>query len=169
MAQGTFRGTSSLLLLLAIATTAGFLVWLYQRTGSLEENVTPVMEEAASDTAMAFSLERLRTAPDEVIGQTVDTDTVPVGRTLGRGVFTIALDDTLGYPVLMSSDLIQRGTTVYGGDRVVLEGRFFTLTDSIRAAWVERGAVDSVSADGIPRTPSFLLAESVDILGAGGG
>lgn len=168
MAQGTFRGTSSLLLLLAIATTAGFLVWLYQRTESLERGVTPVMEDTASDTVPAFSLAQLRTAPGEVVGRTVDTDTVAVDRTLGRGVFTFTLDDTLAYPVLMSSAMIERGTTVYGGDLVVIEGRFFTLNDSIRSAWLERGAVDAASAGEIPETPSFLLAESVDIVGAGG-
>lgn len=168
MALDTFRGTSSLLLLLAIATTAGFLVWLYQRTESMEQGVTPVTEDSVSGAPSEFSLERLRTAPGEVVGQSVSTDTVAVGGSLGRGVFTLRLNDTLSYPVLMSSDLIQRGTTVYGGDRVVLEGRFFTLTDSIRDAWVAGGAVDSGSSGEIPAMPSFLLAETVNIIGAGG-
>lgn len=162
MGRSGFAGTSSLLLLLALAAIGGFLFWLYSQAQSLDENVEPVMDDTTEATAP--TLESLATDPASAIGQETVLDTVVVADRLGRAVFSLRLDDTLTYPVLLEAAMIQRGVTVYGGDRITVGGRFYGLSDSIRGEWLSRGAVDSASADGVPDVESFLLADSVDIL-----
>ena len=81
--------------------------------------------------------------------------------------FSIALDDSTAYPVLLNSDWIVRfqaqQTRLYGGDFVLVHGRVFTLNDSIRGEWVSQGAVDQGMVVSLPRTSSFLLADSVEV------
>lgn len=162
MGRSGFAGTSSLLLLLALAAVGGFLFWLYSQAQSLEDNVEPVMDDTTEATAP--TLESLAADPSSAIGQEAVLDTVVVSDRLGRAVFSLRLDDTLTYPVLLEAAMIQRGLTVYGGDRITVGGQFYALSDSIRGEWLARGAVDSASADGVPDVASFLLADSVDIL-----
>jgi len=165
MARATFGGTSSLLMVIAVAVMGGFLYWLYDQAQSLDERVTPVMEDTASaEGESSVTLAMLRNDPGAVTGQNAALDSVEVASRLGRAVFSLSLDDTLSYPVLMENALIQRGMTVYGGDRVSVTGRIYTFNDSIRGEWLAGGAVDSASAAEVPVTPSFLLADSVDIL-----
>lgn len=164
MARSGFRGTSSLLMVLAVAAMGGFLYWLYIQAQSVERTVTPVTQDTAASTEEGVTLASLSSSPRAAIGKNAVLDSVEVGASLGRGVFTLAVADTMGYPVLLSRDMIQRGLTVYGGDRVTVGGRIYTLNDSIRQAWVGLGAVDSASADSIPKLASFLLADSVRIL-----
>lgn len=155
---------------LAIAAMGGFLFWLYSQAESLEEDVQPAMEDTTGAEAV-LTASSLAGDPGGAVGRTTTLDSLPVAGSLGRGVFTLSLpadtanpDSTIAYPVLMSRDLIQQGTAVYGGDRVSVHGRFYTLNDSIRSEWVNRGAVDSAAAGGIPSIASFMLADSVDIL-----
>lgn len=162
MGRSGFAGTSSLLLLLALAAVGGFLFWLYSQAQSLDEDVQPVMDDTTEATAP--TLESLAADPSSAIGQETVLDTVVVADRLGRAVFSLRLDDTLTYPVLLEAAMIQRGVTIYGGDRITVGGQFYPLSDSIRDEWLARGAVDSASADGVPDVGSFLLADSVDIL-----
>jgi hypothetical protein len=84
---------------------------------------------------------------------------------LGAGAFAMALSETVAYPVLLSSDAIQRlrmrNITLYGGDRVFVSGRVYTLNDSIRGEWVSQGAVEAGMAASIPGGSTFLLADSL--------
>lgn len=162
MGRSGFAGTSSLLLLLALAAIGGFLFWLYSQAQSLEEDVQPVMDDTTEATVP--TLESLAADPSSAIGEETILDTVVVADRLGRAVFSLRLNDTLTYPVLLEAAMIQRGLTVYGGDRITVGGQFYALSDSIRDEWLARGAVDSASADGVPDVASFLLADSVDIL-----
>ena len=86
---------------------------------------------------------------------------VGVSQSLGRGVVTVDLDGENQYPVLLSPDIIARGTTLNSGDRVTVYGQVYALNDSIRGAWVERQAVDRANASAIPETVSFVLADSL--------
>lgn len=164
MAGSGFRGTSTVLLVVALAATAGFLYWVYDQAQSLDQTVTPEMADTTSTDTTGTDAERLATSPEEVIGRDVTLDSLEVGGSLGRGVFTVSLNDSVDFPVLMGSELIQQGATVYAGDRVDLEGRVYTFNDSIRTEWVNRGAVDSASVEDLPSIPAFLLAGSLDIL-----
>lgn len=164
MAGSGFRGTSSVLLVVALAATAGFLYWVYDQAQSLDQTVTPEMADSTSTDTTGADAERLATSPEEVIGRDVTLDSLEVAGSLGRGVFTVSLNDTVDFPVLMGSGLIQQGATVYAGDRVDLEGRVYTFNDSIRTEWVNRGAVDSASVDDLPEVPAFLMAGSLNIL-----
>lgn len=157
------RGTTSLLLVVAVAATGGFLYWVYQQAQSTESSLQPSMRDTASATEQEITPELLATDLSAAIGRTAVLDSAEVGASLGRGVFTVSVSDTVAIPILMASELIQRGATVYGGDRVTVGGRFYTLNDSIRSAWVERGAVESGSADRIPAASAFMLADSLDI------
>lgn len=164
MAGSGFRGTSSVLLVVALAATAGFLYWVYDQAQSLDQTVTPEMADTTSTDTAGTDAERLATSPEEAIGQDVALDSLEVAGSLGRGVFTVSLNDTIDFPVLMGSQLIQQGATVYAGDRVDLEGRVYTFNDSIRTEWINRGAVDSASVEDLPQVPAFLLAGTLDIL-----
>jgi len=165
MARSGFRGSSSILLVVALAVMAGFFYWLYNQSQSLEQEVTPTMTDTTggggpSPITVAF----LGMHPDSAPGRSATLDSVKVASRLGRGVFTLSVNDTTVYPVLLGSQLIQKGTTVYQDDRINVGGQFYALNDSIRSEWVKRGAVDSASAGDIPATPSFLLADTVGIL-----
>lgn len=163
MASSNFRGTSSLLLVVAVAAMGGLFFWLYQQTRALDETVTPVTEDTAAGEGEGITLEELREAPRAAAGETGILNNVAVEEPLGRGVFTVQLDEELFYPVLMSTDLMAQGVQVYGGARVTVGGQFYVLTDSIRDQWLEGGAVDPEQAERLPEAESFLLADSVDI------
>lgn len=158
-----FRGTSSLLMVVAVAAMAGFLYWVYQEAQSVESSLQPAMEDTASATGASLTAASLAADPGGAVGRSAALDSVEVSQNLGRGVFTVSLNDTLTYPILMDAQLLQRGATVYGGDRVTVEGRFYTLTDSIVQEWVDRGAIDAESGEDVPAVASFMLADSLDI------
>lgn len=165
MAGSGFRGTSSVLLVVALAATAGFLYWVYDQAQSMDQAVSPEMADTASTGETGgFDAERLASSPEDAIGRDVALDSLEVSGSLGRGVFTVSLNDTTDFPVLMGGQLIQQGATVYAGDRVDLEGRIYTFNDSIRTEWVDRGAVDSASVEDLPEIPAFLLAGTLNIL-----
>lgn len=158
-----FRGTSTLLMVVAVATMAGFLYWVYQEAQSVESSLQPTMQDTASTTEGALTPASLAADPSGVVGRSAALDSVEVSQSLGRAVFTVILNDSVDYPILMDGQLLQRGATVYGGDRVTVEGQFYSLNDSIVQEWVSRGAVDSDSRENIPAVASFMLADSLDI------
>jgi len=164
MARSGFRGGSSILLVVALAVMAGFFYWLYRQSQQIEQTVTPAMADSTSEGPPPVTLASLGSDPASAAGQSATFDSVKVGSRLGRGVFTLIVNDTLDYPVLLDARLLQRGTTVYKDDRINVGGAFYTLNDSIRSEWVKRGAVDSASAAQIPSLPTFMLADSVSIL-----
>ncbi len=158
-----FRGTSSLLMVVAVAAMAGFLWWVYQEAQSVESSLTATPDSAQVEEERAVTPATLAEDPSSAIGRNAVFDSVEVGASLGRGVFTVALNDSVAIPVLLNPQMLQQGATVYGGDRVTVGGRFYTLNDSIRDAWVGRGAVDSAQAGDLPSTAAFLLLDSLDI------
>lgn len=155
------RGASTLLMVVAVVAVVGFMFWLDRKSDSLDTGVAPVLDEDAGGQVVEISAANLAADPTGVVGQTGWLRGVPVDQALGRGVFALALDSLSRYPVLLSADLIQRDTRVYGGDLVSLYGHVFTLNDSIRAEWVSQEAVDQNNASAIPSTPSFMIADSI--------
>lgn len=158
-----FRGTSTLLMVVAVAAMAGFLWWVYQQAQSVESSLTPAMQDSAAVEETGVTPATLASDPASAIGQSAVFDSVAVDASLGRGVFTVSLNDSVAVPVLLNPELLGQGATVYGGDRVTVGGRFYTLNDSIRDAWIDRGAVDSASAGDLPAAAAFLLVDSLDI------
>jgi hypothetical protein len=157
------RGASSLLLFLSIVAVVAFLWWLERASNALETAVVPVVAEDTMQAAELAELEpeELAADPAAAVGTSGVLRSVGVAQRLGRGAFAVQLDSQTLFPVLMTSDLIQRGLEVYGRDTVTVFGHVFTFNDSIRAAWVTEMAVDRANADAIPATPSFLMADSV--------
>lgn len=153
-----------ILTVVALVAIGAFMYWLNLESKAIED-------ERAQAAAAAVEVERelnagdLLNDPGGAIGRDVVVDSIAVAAGLGQGVFALALTETTSYPVLLSPDAIQRlraqNTTVYGGDRVFVRGRVYTLNDSIRGVWVVEGAVDAGMAENIPTGPSFLLADSV--------
>ena len=88
---------------------------------------------------------------------------VTVNQRLGRAAFSIGLDAESSLPVLLSPDLIRRGTEVYANDRVSMHGKLFVLNDSIKGEWVNQEAVDAGNAGVIPDAPGFFLADSLSV------
>lgn len=164
MARMTVDRGSPVWLAVALVAVGGFFAWLFISTRSLETAVQPRLEEEAGAAYETLAPQALAAGMRRAVGRTVNLQGAPVAASLGRGVFSLQLDSATRYPVLMDADLIALETRVYGGDRVDLWGHIFTLNDSIRGAWVEQRAVDAGSADQVPRTPSFLLADSLEVV-----
>ncbi|MFW6084130.1 MAG: hypothetical protein ACODAA_02855 [Gemmatimonadota bacterium] len=157
------RGVSPLLVLVALVLTGAFFYWLNLQAQAVEENVEPTTEEEESGEMADLVPAQLVEDPESLIGETGVIRNVGVAESLGRGVFTVDLDGTNMYPVLLGPDIIARGTTPGGGDQVTVYGRVYSLNDSIRSVWTEgeRTAVDPANADAIPSTTSFVLADSI--------
>jgi hypothetical protein len=163
MSRFDARGNATLLTVLAVALIGGFMYWLYWRAQNLETSFQAAPQDTAAEQVMT-SVDSL--TPDSaggIAGRRVLFDSALVEQGLGRGVFTLRLDDTTSYPVLMNPSLIQRQTEMYGGDEVLVGGRIYTLNDSIQASWVESGAVDSSMADAVPASATFLLADTLTL------
>lgn len=156
------RGASTGLMVVAVLAVVGFMWWLDRKADSYGTEVAPVLEEEVVDSApVDISIAALAAEPGAAVGETGYLRSVPVAQRLGRGAFALQLDSASTYPVLLSADLIQRDTQVYGGDVVTLYGHVFTLNDSIRAVWVEQDAVDQENAGAVPISPSFIMADSL--------
>ena len=154
------RGTSPLLVIVALLLIAGFLYWLNLQAGTVDRQVQPDTgggDEEVVDIIPAQLIE----APETLVGEEGVLRNVGVSQSLGRGVLTIDLDGENQYPVLLAPDIIARGTTAASGERVTVYGRVYALNDSIRGAWVERQAVERSNANAIPETDSFVLADSL--------
>lgn len=152
-----------LLTVVAIAAVGGFLFWLHQRSESLEQDVQPVMEDTAAAGGEAVTLEQLRQDLEGSAGNPGDLDSVEVATRLSRALFTVRVDSARAFPVFLNTDVLQGNPQVYGGDRVSVVGRIYTLNDSIRQSWVARGVVDSAAVENLPRVPAFLLADSLEV------
>ena len=154
----------AILSVVALVAIGAFMYWLNQESQAIEA-------ERAAEAAALIEAERdlnagdLLADPGAAIGRNVVIDSIPVAAGLGQGAFSMALSETVGYPVLLSPDAIQRlrmqNVNLYGGDIVYVHGRVYTLNDSIRGAWVLEGAVNEGMAEAIPTGPSFLLADSI--------
>lgn len=152
-------GSAPLLVIISLLALLGFFGWLYMQAQSVREEVPVEIDEQAEPTALA--LIDLRSPAGELIGKFAAVEGAAVDRGLGRGVFMVSLGDALTYPVLLSADLIAQGASPEAGDRVNLKGRVYTLNDSIRSAWLEQGAAESIA--GISAAESFLLADSLRV------
>lgn len=153
-------GIGTLLSIVALVAIGVFLVWLYRESSQIETVAEPVEEVvlAAGD---------ILADPAAAIGNRASLDSIPVATGLGQAAFALSLSESTPYPVLMSSDAIQRlratGVSVFGGDVVYVEGQIYTMNDSIASEWIRQGAVDQAMAASLPATVSFLLADSVVI------
>jgi hypothetical protein len=148
-------------MVVAVLAVVGFMWWLDRKADSLGTDVAPVLEEVENSGPVDFNIAVLAAEPAGQVGETGYLRSTAVAQRLGRGAFTLQLDSAVTYPVLLSSDLIQRDTQVYAGDMVTLYGHVFTFNDSIRSVWVEQGAVDQQNAGAIPASPSFIMADSL--------
>lgn len=158
-----FRGTTSLLLIVAVAATGGFLYWVYQQAQNTESSLQPAMQDTTSARNRPITPGLLAVDPASAVGRNAVLDSIEVGASLGRGVFTVNTSDSTAFPVLMNTEMIGRGATVYEGDRVTVGGRFYSLNDSIRNEWVSRGAVEQGNEGQLPASQAFLLADSLNI------
>jgi hypothetical protein len=156
------RGAATLWMMIAVIAVIGFLFWLNWKTDTLDSQVAATLDEEASGSeVVSITTLDLEGDPEAVVGQNIMLEFVPVAQRLGRGAFAINLAMEGTYPVLMSPDIIARGTEVVQGDQLTLFGHVFTFNDSIGAEWVSQGAVDEGNAGAIPDMPSFLLLDSL--------
>lgn len=155
----------AILSVVALVAIGAFMYWLNTESRAVE---------AEREAAAAAALEAVRDLnagdlladPSGAVGREVVIDTIAVAAGLGQGVLTLALSETVAYPVLLSPDAIQRMrmaniTNLYGGDRVFVSGRVYTFNDSIRGEWIAQGAVNAGMEGSIPMSPTFLLADSL--------
>lgn len=157
MRSAGIRGSAPVLVIIALAALFAFLGWLYTVSTADVEEIPVELEEAEPDVLV---LADLAGQSGTLVGKSAKIDGAEVDRGLGRGVFVVRVGEGT-YPVLLSADLIAQGISPGDGDRVNLKGTVYTLNDSIRSAWVEQGAIESVT--GISAAESFLLADSATI------
>ncbi|TFG66489.1 MAG: hypothetical protein E4H28_01765 [Gemmatimonadales bacterium] len=155
------RGASPWLIVVAVLVIVGFLYWLNIQSEVFKKDVQAVTAEEATGELVEFIPAQLASEPGSVVGQTGVLRDLGVVTRLGRGAVSVDLDGTTSYPILLDSDIIRRGTTVIPGDRITAYGRAYTLNDSIRAEWVNQSAVDAENSAMIPKTTSFVLADSL--------
>ncbi|MDX1395959.1 MAG: hypothetical protein R3195_16375 [Gemmatimonadota bacterium] len=155
----------AILSVVALVAIGAFMYWL-----NLESREVEAEREAAAAAAIEAARDLhagdLLADPAGAVGRDVVIDTIPVAAGLGQGALSIALSETVAYPVLLAPDAIQRLrmaniTNLYGGDRVFLAGTVYTFNDSIRGVWVSEGAVNAGMEESIPMSPTFLLADSL--------
>ena len=155
------RGASTILMVVAVIAVVGFMYWLNRKSDAYEAEIAPVLEDEAAAEVMDLNSAGMAADPASSVGQTGWLRGVTVDQRLGRGAFSVRLDGESTFPVLLSSDLIQLDTQVYGEDVVSLYGHVFTLNDSIRSVWVDQEAVDQENSSAIPTSPSFFMADSL--------
>jgi len=155
------RGASPWLIVVAVLFIMGFFYWLDVQSDVFKRDVQAVTADEAAGELVEFIPAQLASEPGSVVGQTGVLRDLSVLARLGRGVVSVDLDGSSSYPILLSSDLIQRGTMIIQGDRVTAYGSAYTLNDSIRAEWVNQSAVDAENSAMIPQTTSFVLADSL--------
>lgn len=152
-------GIGILLSIVALVAIGLFLFWLYRESSQLETTSVEPVEE------VALTAGDILADPSAAIGRQASLDSIPVAIYLGQAAFALSLSESVSYPVLMSSDAIQRirasGVSVFGGDVVYVRGQIYTMNDSIASEWIRQGAVDQAMAGSLPATVSFLLADSV--------
>ncbi len=152
-------GVGTLLSIVALVAIGIFMWWLYQESRSIETVTAGDVEETP------LTLAEIAANPAAAVGHHATLDSAVVAIGLGEGAFTLRIDSLRVYPVLLSSDAIQRqrmlNITVFGGDRVYVDGQIYTFNDSIAGAWVSQRAVEQSMAANIPTMPSFLLADTV--------
>ena len=156
-------GGTLILALIAIAGIGAFFYWLDQESAALDTVVAPVMEEEEAPAAVDLNTAAMAADLEAAIGQQGWLRFVRVDQRLGRAAFSIGLDAENSLPVLLSPDLIRRGTEVYANDQVNLHGKLFVLNDSIKGEWVSQDAVDAGNAGSIPDAPGFFLADSLSM------
>lgn len=161
MSRFDARGNATLLTVLAVALIGGFMYWLYWRAENLETSFQVAEGQDTVEEQVVSNLDSLRSNLAGLAGQRVLFENAPVASGMGRAVFTLRLDDTTSFPVLMSPSVIQQEVELYGGDVVLVGGRIYTLNDSIKQSWVESQALDSEMAGDVPETPTFLLADTL--------
>lgn len=165
MSRFDVRGNATLLTVLAVALIGGFMYWLYWRAENLETSFQVAEGQDTVEEQVVSNLDSLRSNLAGMAGQRALFESAPVASGMGRAVFTLRLDDTTSFPVLMSPSVIQQEVELYGGDVVLVGGRIYTLNDSIKQSWVESQALDSEREDEVPDTPTFLLADTL-VLGS---
>ncbi len=156
-------GGTFLLALLAIAGIGGFFYWLNLESEALDTVVAPVMDEEEVPEAVDLNTAAMAADLEGSIGEEGWLRFVTVNQRLGRAAFLVGLDAENSLPILLSPDLIRRGTEVYENDRVSMFGRLFVLNDSIKGEWVNQEAVDAANEDAIPDVAGFFLADSLSI------
>lgn len=157
-------GLGAILSVVALVAIGAFMFWLNQQSNRIDVE-REAAAEAAAEAERDLSAGDILADPVGVIGRHAAMDSMRVAAGLGQAAFSLALTDSIAFPVLMASDPLQRlralNITLYGGDVVYVAGRIYPLNDSIRAEWVSQGAVNEGMGESIPTTPSFLLADSV--------
>jgi hypothetical protein len=156
-------GGTLILALVAIVGIAAFFYWLDRESAALDTVVAPVLEEEAAEEAADLNTAAMAADLAGSIGDQGWLRFVTVNERLGRAAFSIGLDAESSLPVLLSPDLIRRGTEVYANDRVSMHGKLFVLNDSIKGEWVNQEAVDAGNAGAIPDAPGFFLADSLSV------
>lgn len=140
---GRFNG---LLMLLAILTMGGFLVWV---TINSETSQVEVVEGADADESElgggleVVDAETFAAGPDGYVDREIRVDDLAVAAAMGPRAYWAELppDDAL-YLIKLdppASDAV----SATNGDRLSVTGRVLTMTDSVVNAWTEQGVIET--------------------------
>ncbi len=149
----------------AVGAILALFLWLGDQTEQVEAD-RAAAAAAAVEAERDFNAVDLLEDPTGSIGRNVVIEGIRIMNGLGQAAFSIALNETEEYPVLLSVTPIERLraegiSTLYGGDSVYLAGRVYSFNDSIAQVWVDTEAVRPDAGEMIPESVSFLLADSI--------
>ena len=140
--RGAASTVSLLLAVAAFAVVGGFVYWLTVVTR--EGNSIGVIDlEPGVDL---INMSDLRQRSDELVGEEGQIQNIRVSGTIGDHFLWVGPEDG-AFLVKKDSTLLADTTTVEAGDRVLVVGTIWAVTDSVIDAWGEEGAYTNEQAD----------------------
>jgi hypothetical protein len=170
-AMGSRKGVapaSTVLMLLAFATMAGFLYWLNMSAKSQQVAVNEAAAAAAAAKAdfagvVALTPDSFGVDPAAYSGRTVTISNLPVSGLLGSEAFFVNIEAVGNYLVKLGADPIADGLLVFTGDVVSVTGVVAEMSEELAASWVEAGAIGAGEDMVAMINPTFITATMVEI------
>ncbi len=153
-------GMTWLWALLAVASVAGLMFWLYAQSDDMD---TAAVVEGDSAVAAApagevVGLPAIALAPDSYAGRTLQVEGVPVAATVGPHAFWGDVPGQNPFLVVFGPSLQSAGT-VSAGQSYTIVGTVRTVDEAALAEWVQSGAIGEAQRDEASFATHALVAE----------
>jgi hypothetical protein len=158
-------GSTTILMVLAFVTMAGFLYWLNMSAESIEVEVVEAAGTEADFTgAVAVAADSFGVDPAAYSGQTVRISNLPVSGVFGQEAFFVTIE-AIGNPYLvkLGADPIADGILVFPGDVVAVTGVVGDMSEELAASWVEAGVIGEGEDMVAMINPTFITATVIEI------
>jgi hypothetical protein len=164
-------GTTWLWALLAVASVAGFMFWLYSESQEIEtaavvEGDTAAVAEPGL-TGEAAELSAIATTPDAFAGRTLQVEGVPVAATVGPRAFWGDVPGQNPFLVVFGPEVQAEG--VAAGQRYTIVGTVQPVDEAALNEWVTAGAIGQAQREEASFATHALLAQQATPAAPAGG